>query len=121
MEHCIKIGTFGLNRKHILGKIASGDKIVCCASKDWKIIGTEDAASDYYLDNEPVFLKDGIFPDRFNFTATQVPASAELDLKQIVDSLSFVTNLAYWAVYFRNGIVEISPQDWTLVLQRLKH
>ena len=38
LEFCIKAGIFGLNRKYILPKVNAGDKIVCYATKDRKII-----------------------------------------------------------------------------------
>lgn len=62
LEQCIKAGVFGLARKHILGKVEKGDKIICCAGKgDWKIIGFGETTSDYYVDDRAVFLKSGIF------------------------------------------------------------
>ena len=121
LEHCMKIGTFGLNRKHILGNISIGDPIVCCAStKDWKILGTGAASSKYYMDNTSVFLKEGDFPDRFDFESTKkLTRDLELDLMQVIDRLGFVKSLAHWAVYFRNGIVEISKGDWELFLSKI--
>ena len=114
MEHCIKIGTFGLGRKNYIGNVKSDDKVICCAGKgDWRVIASGEATSDYYLDVQPVFLKDGIFPDRFRFQAQKL--TTEKDIIQVLDQLSFITNIAYWAVYFRNGIVKISPDDWSLL------
>ena len=63
IEQCIRIGTFGLDRKHILGHVATGDSVVCCAGKgDWKIIGLGVAVSDYYVDDKNIFLKEGVLP-----------------------------------------------------------
>jgi len=119
MEHCIKKGTFGLARKQILGNVSKGDSVVCCAGKgDWKIIGLGVALSDYYMDDAKIFLKEGSFPDRFDFVAEKLPKEKEIDLMSIIDQLSFVTNLAYWAVFFRNGIVQMSKHDWDLVEKR---
>lgn len=116
MEHCIRIGTFGLARKHILGDVKKGDLVVCCAGKgDWKLIGFGKAASDYYVDDKKVFLKEGYFPDRFDFEANKLAKNEEIDLMSIIDRLTFVTNLAYWAVFFRNGIARISKNDWELM------
>jgi hypothetical protein len=121
LEHCMSKGTFGLSRKHILGGAAKGDAVVCCAGKgDWKIIGLGSAISDYYVDDTKIFLKDGFFPDRFDFKADQLPKERELDIISIIDQLSFVKNLAYWAVFFRNGIVRMSKQDWELICQKTK-
>lgn len=118
LDHCIKTGTFGLSRKHIIGDVKLGDKVVCCAAKgDWKFVATGEATSDYYIDDSPVFLKSGTFPDRFDFKADRLPE--EIDLMQVIDKLSFVTNLAYWAVYFRNGIAKLTKSDWDLILAQL--
>lgn len=112
----MKVGTFGLARKHILGGVAKGDAVACCAGKgDWKIIGIGSATSDYYIDDKTVFLKEGYFPDRFDFEAEILPPEGELGIMQVIDRLSFVKNLAYWAVFFRNGIAKMSKQDWELI------
>jgi hypothetical protein len=109
-------GTFGLARKHVLGSVTMGDAVVCCAGKgDWKIIGLGEAVSDYYIDITKVFLKDGYFPDRFDFKSEKFQQGQEIDIMSIIDQLSFVKNLAYWAVFFRNGIVRLSKQDWELI------
>jgi len=52
MEHCIKLGTFGLNRKHTLGQVKAGDKVACYITKESKIIALGEATSDYYLDDK---------------------------------------------------------------------
>lgn len=117
IERCIEVGTFGLQRKNVIGKVKTGDAIVCCAGKgEWKIIGFGSATSDYYVDDKKIFLKDGYFVDRFNFQTTQVlKGKNELELKTIIDQLSFVKDLAYWAVFFRNGIAQMSAKDWELI------
>jgi len=56
IEHCITIGTFGLNRKHIMGRVKTGDKVACYAHKDRKIIGLGEATSDYYVDEKRFLL-----------------------------------------------------------------
>lgn len=116
MEQCIKVGTFGLSRKHILGHVEKNDAVACCAGKgDWKIIATGTVTSAYYMNDSKIFLKDGLFPDRFDFKAEKFSKANEFDLISIIDKLSFVTNLAYWSVYFRNGIVKLSNSDWELL------
>lgn len=120
LEHCIKIGTFGLGRKHVLGSVSSGDQVVCCAGKgDWKIIGCGEATGEYYLSVEKVFLKEGSFPGRFDFKANKLPEEQEVDIKQLLDQLSFVKDLAYWAVFFRNGIVKMTKKDWDLIKSQI--
>lgn len=114
MERCIKVGTFGLRRKHFIANVRKGDKVVCCAGKgDWKIIAVGAATSDYYMDTDKVFLQDALFPDRFDFRAEKL--ARDFDLMSVIDRLSFVTNLAYWAVFFRNGIAKMSEQDWKMI------
>lgn len=121
LEHCMKVGTFGLPRKHILGGVKKGDMVICCAGKgDWKIVGTGVVTTDYYVDVEKKFLAEGYFPDRFDFTSVQVPKDRELDVMQIIDQFSFVKNLAYWAVFFRNGIVKAEKSDWDLIKNALQ-
>jgi hypothetical protein len=115
----MKVGIFGLARKHILGGVAKGDAVVCCAGKgEWKIIGSGSATSDYYIDDKKVFLKEGYFPDRFDFDAQKLDPEGEVDIMQLVDRLSFVKNMAYWAVFFRNGIAKMSKQDWELITKQ---
>lgn len=121
LEHCMKAGVFGLSRKHVLGNVKKGDLIICCAGKgDWKIIGFGEAISDYYVDVSAVFLKSGCFPDRFDFQSRRLGTGKEVDLMGIIDRLSFVSNLAYWAVYFRNGIARCTEADWELITKAAK-
>lgn len=116
MVHCMRKGTFGLAKKHILGHVQEGDAIVCCAGKgDWKIIGVGSATSSYYVDDAKIFLKEGFFPDRFDFAAEDLAKDREVDVMSIIDELSFVKNVAYWAVFFRNGIAKMSKEDWDLI------
>lgn len=117
----MKIGTFGLNRKYMLGQVCKGDKVVCCAGKsDWKIIGIGTATTDYYVDDTKVFLADGIFPDRFDFSAEPIKKNSELDLMRVIDDLSFVTNVTYWSVFFRSGIVKMQERDWQLLKKTIE-
>lgn len=120
MEHCIKIGTFGLNRKHNMGKVTKDDKVVCYVTKECKIIALGEVTSDYYMDTRKVFHSDGLFPDRFNFKAQQLEVKDELDFKSMVDELSFITNKLYWSVYLRAGIAQIPQEDWTLIQKKVK-
>lgn len=115
MEHCIKVKTFGLNRKHILGKVKKGDNVACYITKEYKIIATGNVTQGYFLDDSKIFKADGIFPDRFQFQATQLPAENELDLMKIIDQMTFIKDLAYWSAYFRNGIVQIPDVDWKTI------
>lgn len=120
LEHCMKKGVFGLARKHTLGNVAKNDRVACCVTKgDWKIIGLGTALSDYYIDDANVFLKEGTFSHRFNFTSKKLPKEQEFDIISVIDQLSFVTNLAYWAVFFRSGIAKMSVEDWELLCTKI--
>jgi hypothetical protein len=103
-----------------LGQIRAGDKVVCCATKgDWKIVGAGITNGEYYVDDRKLFLGDGLFPDRFDFKAERLEAARELDVMIIIEDLSFVTNVAYWAVFFRSGIVKMTRADWDLSNKKL--
>ncbi|MBY0549688.1 MAG: hypothetical protein K2W95_20590 [Candidatus Obscuribacterales bacterium] len=112
----MKICTFGLARKHLISNVRKGDKIVCCAGKgDWKVVGLGEVTEDYFVDDAKIFLKAGHFVDRFRFQSEKL--RTEMDLMSIIDRLSFVTNLAYWAVYFRNGIAKMAKNDWDMIVE----
>ena len=112
MEHCVKIGIFGLRRKNTISRVLTGDKIACYITKEYKVIALGEAISDYYLDDEQVFRTSGHYIDRFKFKAKKL--ATELNFMDFVDKLSFIKNLAYWSVFLRNGIVEMSEKDWHL-------
>lgn len=115
MEHCIKIGTFGMNRKQTIGNVQAGDKVVCYVTKECKIIALGEVTESYYMDTKKIFKSEGLFPDRFDFKATLLGPKSEIDFKTMVDDLQFITNKFYWTVYLRNGIAKLTPQDWKLI------
>ena len=122
MEFCIKLGTFGLNRKYILGKVAEGDGVVCYVTKESKVIGFGNVTRGYYLDIEPVFgdqevfgITNDLYPDRFDFKCTPLSRSAELAFLEFIEKMSFIKNLAHWSVHFSSGITEISKSDWDVL------
>lgn len=115
MEHCITIGTFGLNRKHTLGKVRVGDKVACYVTKESKIIALGEAVSDYYIDDNKIFKEDSLFPDRFEFQVKSLPKDQEIDFRSMVDDLQFITNKFYWTVYLRSGIAKITQHDWNII------
>lgn len=115
MENCIRIGTFGLGRKHSISRVKAGDRVICCSTKEWKILGVGDVTSDYYVDTTPIFLKPGAFPDRFDFKGEVIHAAKQADFKDLLPVLKCVKKLDAWPVYFRNGITEIGEEDWVTV------
>jgi predicted RNA-binding protein len=121
MENCIKIGAFGANRKGIVGYVETGDKVACYITKEYKIIATGEVTQGYYLDDAKIFLRDGVFPDRFKFSAQQLKSSQELDFMSIVDKMSFIKNIAYWSAHFRNGILRMSQSDWNVMQDKIAY
>lgn len=113
MECCIDVGTFGLNRKYILGKVEVGDQLACYVTKEYKLIAFGEVTAPYYLDDTKVFRCEGLFPDRFDFKAKRL--KDEIDFVSFIDRLEFIKNLAYWSVHLRNGIVQISEKDWNVL------
>lgn len=113
MERCVEIGTFGLKRKYILGRVHAGDKVACYVTKEYKIIAVGEATSDYYMDDSEIFHSDGVFADRIDIKCRRL--NPELNFMDFIDRMSFIKNLAYWSVYLRSGIVEISAKDWSII------
>lgn len=115
MEHCISVGTIGLNSKQSMGSIEPGDQIVCCATKEkpWKILGLGEATSSFYVDDKPIFKKSGGFWYRFDFKI--LAKQLEADFQVLVEDFSFVTNPAYWPVYFKGSIKRITKDDWAMI------
>ncbi len=120
MEHCIKIGVFGKDRKVGIGKVKKGDKVACYVTGECKIMALGEATSDYYMDDTRIFKADGQFPDRFDFKAKPVGKAHEVDIREMVDDLTFITNKLYWSVFFRAGIKQIPESDWDLITAKAK-
>ena len=119
LEHCIKIGIFGLPRKNTIQGVKQGDQVLCCAARgDWKILAKGEATGDYFIDIEKIFLSDDIYPDRFEFTAAKFPH--EIDLKKFINNLNCVTKPAYWPLFFRSGITRLTLADYNLICADVK-
>ncbi len=65
-------------------------------------------------DNE-IFKADGVFPDRFNFKAEKLGAKKEIEIRSIIDELGFITNKAYWSVFFRLSNRQIPEKDFRFI------
>jgi predicted RNA-binding protein len=112
MEHCIRIRTFGLKRKFLLGNVSPGDKVACYTTGERKVIALGEVTAPYYVDDTKIFKADAVFPDRFDFMAKPLAKEAEIDLMPLVEKLSFIKSPAHWSVYLRVGIAEMSEKDW---------
>jgi ribosomal protein L14 len=117
MEHCIKIGTFGLNAKQSMGSIEPADRIVCCVTKEkpWKAIAFGEITSNMYVDDKQIFKKPGGYWYRFDFKAESLDKEQEIDVQELMGDFSFVTNHLYWPVYFKGGVKKIAETDWNLL------
>lgn len=113
MEHCVRVGVFGLNRKYILGQVNKGDRVACYVTKEYKVIALGEVTEGYYVDDKKVFLGEGMFPDRFDFRSERL--AKPMDFMKVIEQMSFIKNLAYWSAYFRNGIVKISEKDYLVI------
>lgn len=120
MDHCIRVGTFGRNGRHIISNVQAGDGVACVVSKEkpWKLVGIGVVSESYYVDDTKVFKKDGLFPDRFDFKVER--ANIEYDFDKVVGHLGAVTHPEYWPVYFKNGMVKISQTDWELLVKEFR-
>lgn len=120
MEHCINIGTFGARVRGVLRKARKGDKILCYISKECKIIAAGELISDYYMSDDKIFRADGDFPDRFDFKSEKFKSQNELDIRSVINDLLFVTNKAYWSVFFRLSNRVINKHDYEMILAKVK-
>ena len=119
MEHCIDIGTFGLNRKYVLGSMQPGDFVACYVNKEYKIVALGEVTEPYYIDDSKVFpwaSGSDLYIDRIKFKAEKINRSQEVDFIQLLDKMSFIKNLAYWNVHFNGSVKEISKQDWETIV-----
>lgn len=120
MMHCINKGVFGARHKGLLSAAKKGDKVVCYVTKDCKIIALGELTSDYYTGSTQIFLADGSFPARFNFVASKLPSDNEIDIRSMVDDLSFITNKLSWSVFFRLSNRRLPKSDYELIYCRAK-
>lgn len=117
MEHCVSIGTIGLGRPQGISKVREGDGVVCVITKEkpWRIVAIGRATSDYYVDEQPVFRKQGTFIDRFNFRAEKL--NPEPSFAELIERLDFITKKESWPAYFKSGIVRLTDADWHVLAE----
>lgn len=115
MLHCIDIRTYGKNRKWVLGRVKPGDAVACVASREWKILALGEFTSELFLDDEPVFKSEGVFPFRVNFNAKLLPAQKQIEIKPIILEFSIVRSPSYWGAYFKASPTQITKGDWDML------
>ena len=120
IERCVSIGTIGLGRPQGISKVRQGDGVVCLITKEkpWKVLAIGSATSDYYVDEKPVFRKQGTFIDRFDFTAETL--NPEPSFAELIDRLNFLRKKESWPAYFKSGIVRLTDADWRVFMDHSK-
>lgn len=115
MEHCVRVGVFGLKRKNVISQVQNGDRVACVVTreKEWKLIALGETISDYYLDDSNVFLQQGGFVDRFKFKASKL--KPEVSMADLIPKLDFIKKPEYYAAYFKNGIVRLTDTEWNVL------
>ncbi len=121
MDLCVKLGTFGLSKKFILGGMSVGDRIACYITKEKKIAGFGTVTASYYVDDKPIFgIDEGkIYPDRVDFTAKLLSSDNEIDFAELLDDMQFITNRSHWSARFAGGLCEISEHDWKCITKKV--
>jgi len=92
-----------------------GDKIVLyIASNVSKIAGILEIKSDYY--ESRTWIWDDTFPIRLK-TKPYIILKKDnfLDMRQLKDKLSFITNKQAWKVYFMQTLKKIDEKDYKLI------
>lgn len=120
MEHCMKVGVFGLKRKNQLDKMKIGDKLVLLATKEAKVLGFGEVTKEYYVDDAKVFLAQtqrDVFPDRIGFKAKSLSKAEEIDFKGLIYDLSFIKSPLYWGAHLLSGICKIPDKDYELIVK----
>lgn len=121
LEHCAKIGVFGLKSPGELKKVKAGDMLIAYVSKEKIFGGIGKVTKDYYPDDKEIFPW-GLYPDRIGIDLHLVPPDKAVNIWDVIDELSFIPKegQAYWAVYFRSGFREITSKDFEKISTHLK-
>lgn len=115
METCMNTGIFGMSYPYLLGRVQINDKIICCASKEWKVIGLGHVTRPHHVGHSKIFNKNGDFPERIGFVADPLQSHEELDFRKIIPRLSFIATPEKWGPYFMHPIRQIAREDWQLI------
>lgn len=112
MEHCIKIGKFGLPAPKRISSVKENDRIVCYVSKESKVVALGMVTRGYYQAQTKVFRALGEYPHRFDFRTTSL--DPELDFRTVRDQLILTKGQQNWAGVLRLNIAMLPEEDWQL-------
>lgn len=107
---CAKDGSYGLKRAPGRIKEAeSDDPLVAYIQKESLLAGLGHLTSLYYFDpdNEE-------YPHRVRLEVS-LDFDNAIDVRSIIDRLSFVKDKAHWPVHFKGGAVKISLPDFEII------
>lgn len=113
MEHCIKIGSYGLKRALVINNVKADDKLVLYVSRECKVIALGTVTKGFYRSSRPVFRAAGNFDFRFDFQS--IKTDPELDFKTLLDKLPLTKDSRNWGGRLRMGIANISSADWSII------
>ena len=105
--------------KNKLREISVGDRVVFYLTGG-KIAGIFEAISEYFHEETKIW-KGGIYPHRLNLKRILIAEepSQEVDIRKLVETLSFVEYKEKWGLYLRAAIREIPKEDFELMRSEL--
>lgn len=92
------------------GILSEGDKILFYqgGEEGGKVIASAELASGLQSENDDNFVKIK------NFEVWKKP----VDMRALIDKLSFIKNKQHWGVYLQGGIVKIAGTDYNLIMRK---
>ena len=115
MEHCIKIGKFGMKLPRVINSVKEGDRVACYVSKEARVIALGKAVRPYYKGKAAVFLANGMFEHRFDFSAEVL--KNEVDFRALTSRLKLTRGSNSWGPVLRLGLVRLADDDFDLIVK----
>lgn len=108
--------------RRIMKNVRKGDKIVAYLSHGVSAVyGVFRATSDPYYDNtSPIF---GLGPRKYPYRVhimCELLLEKPVDIRPLIDKLSFIKNPVIWGAYFQQSPREISKEDFKKILYYIK-
>lgn len=115
LERCIELGCFGKEQAAFrIIEVAEGDGVVFYALKESRIVALGKVVRGYYRDETPKFLKEGVFPNRFDFAAKMLD-DKELDVRNLSSRLTSIPEGGNFGLLVKGGFRELNIEDWNLI------
>ena len=93
-------------------KLSEGDKIIFYQGGE---NGGNIVASAVLISN----LQNGDFDDFVNMNNLEI-WSKSVDIRTLIDKLSFIKNKKYWGLHFQGGIIKIPDVDYNKIIKKSK-